>query len=309
VVSRDTTEGYVTYNILITIKHVKKMNNQTNVAIALLQQEKQTLQAITLFNYGPSQDVSSIIANEISYLEGMAITKPELLECEPASILMAMKYVLKSNLSLDPNSGLVYTKTRGFKKPDGSWGKVLEVQPTCEGLLSIAYQCGKIIDHERPSVSKNDKGQVIAVTFKYLRPSPTGPRWVEIEFDTTDFRRWYDKSKAENSRRNADAGANPNYTNFNGSIDPEFARAKSIRHALKKLGTNPNERLMVNIKPTMANTIAQDVDMNATGEDVPTNDYVEFKEVVAEPQATAPMQEDYYPANEDSFANLNPNDL
>ena len=260
----------------------------TTTALDVLRQQQPTLQAITLFNYGPDKDVSSIVLNEISFLEGMSLTKPDILNCEPISIVMAMKYVLKNNLTLDTNSGLVYTKTRNFKKGDGSWGKVLEIQPTCEGLLSIAYQCGKILDHERPSVKKDDKGKVIEVSFKYMRPSPAGPRWVEISFDESDFKRWQIKSHQENSRGKEDAAtksyANANYTSFNGGIDPEFARAKSIRHALKKLGTNANERLSIAIKPTIAQTVEPTADMAATEEE-----YHEFEEAPASTTNEAPQ--------------------
>ncbi len=274
------------------------MSNTTN-ALEVLKQQQPTLQAITLFNYGPDKDVSSIVLNEISFLEGMSLTKPDILTCEAISIVMAMKYVLKNNLSLDPNAGLVYTKTRNFKKGDGSWGKVLEIQPTCEGLLSVAYQCGKIIDHERPSVKKNDTGKVIEVTFRYMRPSPTGPRWVDISFDESDFKRWQIKSHQENSRGKEDAStrsyANANYTSFNGGIDPEFARAKSIRHALKKLGTNANERIQVNIKPTLVGTVDVNADIMATQEeaqnDAPQAEYHDFTETPTQTQQETNTQE------------------
>jgi len=272
------------------------MNNQNSLSV--LKENQPTLQAITLFNYGADKDVSSIVLNEISFLEGMAVTKPEILACEPTSIVMATKYVLKNNLSFDPNAGLVYVKTRSValaKDASGTvtkWGKVLEVQATCEGLLSIAYQCNKIIDHERPSVKKDASGKVIEVTFKYMKPSPIGPRWVEVTFDESDFKRWQTKSHQENSRSKQDAGtrdySNPNYRSFNGGIDPEFARAKAIRHAMKKMGTNPNERLSVFIKPTIQNTIDKAVDMSATNEDIlPSegvdNGYVQYEETTHEP--------------------------
>lgn len=285
------------------------MSTTPTTALAVLQKEKPTLEAITLFNYGPTQDISSIIQNEISFLEGMALTKPDILNCEPISVLMGMKYVLKNNLSLDPNSGLVYTKTRNFRRQDGSYGKVLEIQPTCEGLISIAYQCGKIIDHERPSVKKNDAGKVIEVTFRYMRPSPAGPRWVDISFDESDFNRWRVKSHQENARNKDDAQSkdysNPNYRSFNGGIDPEFARAKAIRHSLKKLGTNANERIMVNIKPTIANTIAPDVDFNTTAEEMPAEEYHDFAEVPV--QNAAPAETVRVTIHEE--VNINANDI
>lgn len=273
------------------------MQTQTT-ALDVLRNERPTLQAITSFNYGEGKDVSSIVLNEISYLEGMAVGKPEILLCELQSIMMAMKYVLKNNLSLDPNSGLVYTKTRNLalqKDQQGQvtkWGKVLEVQPTCEGLLSIAYQCGKILDHERPTVKKDAAGKVIEVSFKYLRPSHGSPRWVEITFDESDFKRWQTKSHAENSRGKQDAASkdysNPNYRSFNGGIDPEFARAKAIRHSLKKLGTNPNERLSIAIKPAIVQTVDPTADIAATTEDLPTPEYHEFEETTAPTNAAPP---------------------
>ena len=267
------------------------MTNSVN-AIQLLKKEQTTLNAITLFNYGTDKDVSSIVLNEISVLESMSLAKPEILQCESSSVVQATKYILKNNLSFDPLAGLVYVKTRNVaveKDQAGKatkWAKVLEVQPTCEGKLSIAYQCGKILDHERPVVKKDEKGRVIEVTFKYLKPSITGHRWVETTFDESDFKRRQTASHKENSRGKNDAAqrsyANPNYTSFNGGIDPEFARAKSIIHGLKKMGTNANERLNVNVKPAISHTINQEVDMSATGEvftDDAANEYYAFEEL------------------------------
>ena len=264
-------------------------------SIALLKKEQPTLNAITLFNYGTDKDVSSIVLNEISVLESMSLAKPEILQCENTSVIQATKYVLKNNLSFDPLAGLVYVKTRNVAvEKNGNqvtrWAKVLEVQPTCEGKLSIAYQCGKILDHERPVVKKDEKGKVIEVTFKYLKPSPLGPRWVENTFDESDFKRWQIASHKENSRGKQDATqrsyANTNYTSFNGGIDPEFARAKSIIHGLKKMGTNANERLNVAAKPVIAHTISPEVDMSATGEafEGENQDYHSFEDI---PAATA----------------------
>jgi hypothetical protein len=275
------------------------MSTQTT-ALQVLRDEMPTLKAITLFNYGPDKDVSSIIMNEISFLESIALSKPDIAVCERISIEQSMKFVLKNNLSFDTNAGLVYVKTRNIKNAKtGAYDmKIMEVQPTCEGLISIAYQCGKIIDHERPTVKKNDAGKVIEVTFRYMRPSPTGPRWVDISFDESDFKRWMTKSHQENSRGKADAStknyANPNYLSFNGGIDPEFARAKSIRHALKKLGTNANERISINIKPSLVNTVDAKADILATSEesvsDVPTEEYHDFTEVPTTPQPSAQQE-------------------
>jgi len=286
-----------------------------STALSVLKEQQPTLQAITLFNYGPDKDVSSIVANEITYLEGIALTKPELLTCEPISVVMAMKFVLKNNLSFDPNAGLVYVTTRSIPLEKGlngevtKWGKVLEAIPSCEGLLSIAYQCGKIIDHERPSVKKDDKGKVIEVTFRYMKPSPTGPRWVDVPFDESDFKRW----SAACLKQNKGKSTNANYSSFNEGIDPEFARAKSIRHALKKLGTNANERIQVNVKPTIANTVDVKVDIEATQEDgqgdMPPTEYTPFTETPVQNPANEGDQTVHVTTHEEisipNFQNLN----
>ena len=150
----------------------------------------------------------------------------------------------------------MYVKTRNVKVKAANgaeeWKKVLEITPTCNGLPSIAYQCGKIIDHKNPDVKKDESGKVVSVCFEFQL---SNGRWEAREFDESDFYRWQRASHNENGRNKQDASAeklnyaNPNYTNWKGGIDPEFARAKAIRHALKKLGTNPNERFAVKVVP------------------------------------------------------------
>lgn len=257
-------------------------------ALQVLRDNEKTLKAITEFNYGDSRDVTSIVLNEISFLEGISLTKPEVLQCERSSIEMAMKFVLKNNLSFDPNAGLVYVKTRNITLANQSKSKVLEIQPTCEGLISIAYQCGKIIDHERPTIKKDEAGKVIEVTFKYMKNSPTGARWVDVTFDESDFLRWATASHNENGRFKEDRAtknyANKLYFSFKGGIDPEFARAKAIRHAMKKMGTNINERINVNIKPTIQHTVDVKTDIETLKDDLgesssmPAPEYHPFEE-------------------------------
>lgn len=218
--------------------------------LALLKQETPQLQSIMSI-YKKGQDIAVLATQEIAYLEAISQTKKELLDCEPISVLLAVKSVLKQNLSLDPYAGLVYVKTRSVNvgtKEQPNWKKVLELQPTANGLISIARQCGRILDIKRPQVKKHETtGMVIGVSVDILLPSTPQPRWETFEFDEDDIYRWKRASHNENSRNKNDANAqtlnyaNPNYSNFKGGIDPEFARAKAIRHSLKKLGTNPHE--------------------------------------------------------------------
>ncbi len=64
--------------------------------------------------------------------------------------------------------------------------------------------------------------------------------------------------------------ANPLYTNFNGGIDPEFARSKVISVALKKRGTN------------MASRMAQRIVTVAEIKEVVPEAQTEYAEVVSE---------------------------
>lgn len=220
----------------------------------LLKSAAPELEALMSLNAKPGIDVKTLVLQELEYLRMHAITKPEIMECMPQTVLMAIKSVIKKNLTLDQSAGLVYVKTRNVKTKNAQggdvWLKALEIIDSCNGILSINYQCGKIIDHKIPTIKKDDTGKVLTVQFEYQVASG---RWETREFDDSDFYRWRRASHKENGRNKQDANleslnyANENYTNWKGGIDPEFARAKAIRHALKKLGTNPNEGKFVSI--------------------------------------------------------------
>jgi hypothetical protein len=250
-------------------------------AIATLKNELPNFTELVRVANPNVKHLEAVVLTEIANLETMSISKQELLQCDIRSIDSAIRFVLKNNLTLDPNAGLVYTKTRNVKVGQ-AWAKVIEVQPTCEGLLSIAYQCGKILDHDRPEVTKDANGKVIGVSFRYLKPSFGQPRWVEITFDESDFKKWRSASHKENGRGKEDGNtkdySNPNYSSFNGGIDPEFARAKAIRHSLKKLGTNPNERFAAPVSKPMERTVDVSMDMEASQEE-----FSEHEEIASVP--------------------------
>lgn len=222
-------------------------------ALKILEEQKETLIALSAINLPAGVDPRALVIQELDFLNQVSISKPEILACVPATIEYGVKYALKNNLTLDPNAGLVYIKTRNINtgtQQAANWQKALEVQPTCNGLLSINYQCGKIIDHKNPEVIKDANGKVTGVIFEIQKHNG---RWEKFEFDESNFSKWRAASHKENSRGKQDAAtkdySNPNYTNWKGGIDPEFARAKAIRHSLKKLGTNPNEKYAVKIQP------------------------------------------------------------
>ncbi len=226
----------------------------------LLKQELPQLQALIGLNASPNVNVETLALQELEYLRLQAVNKPDIMDAMPQTVILAVKAVMKNNLSLDPNAGLVYIKTRNVKVGD-NWHKALEITPTCNGIISIARQCGRIIDIKRPTVTKDAHGRVIAVQLEYQLPNQ---RWELVEFDESDFERWRRASDKENGRNKNDGGApdykyaNPNYTSWKNGIDPEFARAKAIRHGLKKLGTNMNERNAIAIQPTEMKQIIVD---------------------------------------------------
>ncbi len=220
-------------------------------AIEIVRKAAPTLKALFALNASPGTDVETLAMQEVEYLRMHAVTKPEILQCIPETVLMAVKSVIKKNLSLDPDAGLVYVKTRSVKV-NGEWQKALEVTETANGIISVNRQCGRILDIDRPEVKKDENGKVISVSASYLKPSvdmagKSTAKMVTVEFGEDDFYRWRRASHKENGRNKPDSNAqtlnyaNENYTNWRGGIDPEFARAKAIRHALKKLGTNQNE--------------------------------------------------------------------
>jgi hypothetical protein len=245
------------------------MNNEQK-PMELLKESVPEIKAILALNARPGVDVDTMALQELENLRLLAITKPEIMQCMPQSVLLALKMVLKQNLTLDPYAGLIYIKTRNVKvgtddKGQDVWKKALEIQPSANGLISIARQCGRILDIKRPEVQKDPQsGKVTSVTVEILLPSTPSPRWETFKFDTDDFYRWQRASHKENGRNKKDASAetlnyaNDNYTNWKGGLDPEFARAKAIRHALKKLGTNQNEIRMDKIAFAPSKTIIID---------------------------------------------------
>lgn len=221
----------------------------------ILEPEIPTLMAILSLS-NEAKDLQTVVLQELTYLEQHALAKPEIINIakgnpqQQQTIVLAIKNTMRKNLTLDPSAGLVYVKTRKLQLGN-QWVETLEIQETANGLLSFNRQLGRILDFTRPKVTKNDKGRVTGVSMRLLLPSPLGPRWEDFDYDESDFKRWATYSHKERSRNKADADAkalnyaNHLYRSWEGGIDPEFARAKCIRHSVKKLGTNSNEGALV----------------------------------------------------------------
>lgn len=249
-------------------------DQKPNTITDIIRPELSNLMAIiSLNNDKASNDIQVLALQELNYLEQHASVKPALLNCDQQSIILAVKNVMRKNLSLDPNAGLVYVKTRNlnvgtFDRP--IWKTVLEIQETANGLLSYNRQIGRILDYTNPKIKEDTTGKVIGVSMELLKPSWPQPRWEEYSFNEGDFYRWRRASHKENKKGyKQNSGkpvpddnelnyANPNYTNWKTGPDPEFIRAKCIRHSLKKLGSNPNEAMQI-IKSNAVVTINPDI--------------------------------------------------
>lgn len=221
----------------------------SNTALQILKENEPTLMALMALNATPGVDVKAMVMQEISYFEEHAMMKPGLLECTPDSVLLCVRRALKNNLTLDPDAGLVYLIPSSVKNAQGQWDKILTSPRTVNGELSVAYQTGTLVDHERPTVEYDEAGRVTRVVVILGRPAVGGGvRWETVFYDKNYFKKWMEASHKKNARGKQDADAatlnyaNPLYRSHNGSIDPEFAIAKALKHSIGKLGTNPNAK-------------------------------------------------------------------
>jgi hypothetical protein len=221
------------------------MSQETGL-MAKLTEQVPTFKQLALINGIAPEKAEAIVIQEVEFIRESALANPDIMKCAPQTVLFVVKRAIKNNLTLDPQAGLMYLKTRNVNVSTDpnqpQWVKVLEAQETCNGILSKCRMTGRIIDHKLPQVEFNEAGKCVGVTFEFQLPNG---RWETAKFTEYDFERWGNASHKERSRGKQDANTkdyrNVLYTAWRGGIDPEMAKAKAIRHGLKKLGTNPNE--------------------------------------------------------------------
>lgn len=234
-----------------------------NLAIALRGKEDELANILAVSCRMDKAEALPLVINELDNLEAIALTQPEILNCHPVSIVQSVKAVLRMNLTLDPNAGLVYLAARNVQSGN-QWIKVLTVQRTARGEISFARQAGRILDIKSPKVIYDENGAVDKVIVEYLVPTYEGARWEERVFDKDFFHRLRIFSHKQNSKGKDDSikkdYSNKLYSSNKGGIDPEFAKAKAIRHALKNLGANINEvvlkydKVAQNVEPEVITT-------------------------------------------------------
>lgn len=258
------------------------MSQETGL-IAKLTEQVPTFKQLALINGIAPEKAEAIVIQEVEFIRESALANPDIMKCAPQTVLFVVKRAIKNNLTLDPQAGLMYLKTRNVNlsadQNQPNWVKVLEAQETCNGILSKCRMTGRIIDHKLPQVDFNEAGKCIGVTFEFQLPNG---RWETAKFTEYDFERWGNASHKERSRGKQDANTkdyrNSLYSSWRGGIDPEMAKAKAIRHGLKKLGTNPNEKQATAIQSAPLQLLPQ------------TTAEIEAKEVIEEITETAATQ-------------------
>lgn len=232
---------------------------EPETGLTLLNKERPTLAQLVLINMPAGstiEDANRLALKEVSNFEMIASMRPELLQCTPVSILLAVKQCISDGLTLSPSAGLVYLVPGSVNvgKDVKKYVQVLTYDPTANGRLSIARQAGRILDNKPPYCTFNGNGQVETVNVEFLVPSVPAPRWETATFTKNHFDKWRKASHTKNSRNAQGVDnvklnyANPNYTSWNGGIDPEFAATKAIRHGLNRRGVNMNERRDISVQ-------------------------------------------------------------
>lgn len=300
------------------------MNEQQkpNTITDIIKPELPNLVAILSLNSDKETAMIQVLAlQELNYLEQHATNNQKLLQCDQNSIILAVKNVLRKNLSLDPDAGLVYVKTRNinigtYEKP--VWKTVMETQETVNGKISYNRQIGRLYDYKRPKIFKDASGKVIGGEVELQTPGFQGqPRWETYDYDESDIERWRRFSHVENSKGyKQNSGkeapdlktlnwANKLYTSWKGGPDPEFIRAKILRHSLKKLGSNSNEGVIIIPPAKYAQAVDAKMAMMEAEEDNLHDDFAQHEELnstINETQATSR-------SNTPSTDTFNPEDL
>ena len=223
------------------------MSEQTT-AIGLLERpevQNTFIKVIQSANRGMSEQEAQLrVQQEVINFQEHCIYNNELANCDPQSVLFGIRKVIGANLSLDRAKGHTYLLPASIKQADGTFKKVLEVSYQAEGMLVLYYNANVIVDHKSPQPKYDEAGKVVSITWEYQLANK---RWESVTFNEAHFNKWRKASHVKNGRNKNDADvnkmnyANPNYTSFAGGIDPEFASAKCIKHALKKMALDRNK--------------------------------------------------------------------
>src|SRR5690554_6902420 len=99
----------------------------------LVKAELPAYEALISLSRQQGVDVHSIALQELSYLQQLAQTNQFILQCEPGSIIAALKGMMRENLTLAPEAGLTYVTSRNANIGTNEkkvWVKILEIKPS-----------------------------------------------------------------------------------------------------------------------------------------------------------------------------------
>jgi hypothetical protein len=164
----------------------------------------------------------AFVISEIDELEYMIEGAGYMEKATEASAIKVLRTALKMGLSIDKNAGLVYIAAGSNSQKNCI---ELTYQVTTEGELFLAMKQGLILATNRP-YKDGDK-----YVFEFTKGDGNSEK---VEKDWEFFKRLKEYSSKKNNGR-----PNKLYGNDIESIDEGFACTKLVKHAIKKLGSNP----------------------------------------------------------------------
>lgn len=112
----------------------------------------------------------------IRCVKNAALQNPQIYECTPASIMLAIHRAAMKGLEPDGVLGYLIPRRVGYKLPNGEWakGKRLELSfmESYRGLVQLARNSGEIATIVARTVRKGDRFERMQGTEEYLRHVP-----------------------------------------------------------------------------------------------------------------------------------------
>jgi hypothetical protein len=134
-------------------------------------------------------------------------------KCSVESMERTLRQILRKGLTVDQSVKLVYIMPlRGQ----------VEHKLSVDGELFLAFKSGRLLDFNNP-YREGD-----AYIFEYKVDDGNGGRWISNTYDYSFFQ-----------RLKKFGGTSKFYGSDINSLDPGFAKAKIMRHEIKRLGNNP----------------------------------------------------------------------
>lgn len=223
------------------------MDNQLSIVqqnYAVLKKENGFDAFAKLFELAGSEpeQAKSLAEKECYHLAQLMSDNEDLAKMPPGALVMELRKIPLQGVSLDPSLKLAYLIV-----DDKNKGKChLEVTGRGKAVQAIAQNILKDVDVQVmfegdelvrengqfsvfPDMKENAKvkGGIITLTFK------DGKIKQEV-YNESHIKSWMARSTKRFFGK-----TNPNYTSFNGGIEPGFMQSKMLKHKLDRIGINP----------------------------------------------------------------------